>query len=105
MAPHVQEDWESEYQEVTSSGLENTPYGKSAFKLCSPCSELHRHYRHILSAGPEDVSLFAVKDVMQEDSVSPVFGSFQPAHDHPEPVPWLSIRASTEAGQFTDADH
>lgn len=32
VAPHVEEDWESEYQQVMSNGLENTPYGKSAFK-------------------------------------------------------------------------
>lgn len=44
VAPHVEEDWESEYQDVMSNGLEDTPYGRSAFQLLSCCPELHRHY-------------------------------------------------------------
>lgn len=59
----------------------------------------------IFSAGPEDVSLFASKDVTHDDSLVSAFCTFQPARDHPGPVEWLSLRASTTPGQFTDADH
>ncbi|XP_075899416.1 uncharacterized protein LOC142899606 isoform X3 [Nelusetta ayraudi] len=84
-SPEGEEDWASEVIEVTADKWEKM-FGVKPY-------------------GPEDVDLFALKDLTltQEDSVIPA--SFQPAHDHPEPVQWLRLGASTEPDQFTDADH